>query len=252
LVDNKHLVCYYISMIKNLLLLVGIAIIIFPAIGNSPIAKSSILFDFTNLNEKVTSKKQIDEIFSKFRTIPASKLTKHYLLESGLSAKKYKYARKNKKFYLIPVGKLPTKILGNNRLKDIISKGPEIDGCIPLLIDKRVLYKYIEMYQLLKKEGYNPDDIRITAGHRHPAHNDEAGGAYTSKHIIGQALDFDVGDINNNGVANIEDKMIVYKILNRKVIKSKGGIGKYSWHPHGLHIDVRGHRARWDSFSRKK
>lgn len=213
---------------------------------------SPFIYDVLNDNQKVTTKKQIDDIFSRLEKINVSKLPKDYLEKTGLNRKKYRYARKNKVFYLVPTGMLPIKILGNNRISDLVSIEPLVNNKVPLLIDKKVLYKYIEMYKILKSKGYNADDIKITAGHRHPEHNDRVGGAYTSKHIIGQALDFDVGDIDNNGVADIKDKMIVYEILNKKVIKSKGGIGKYSWDPHGLHIDVRGHKARWDSFSRKK
>ncbi len=202
--------------------------------------------------ENVSTKKQLDQILSKLETIKVDQLGNKYLEESGLNKKRYRYVKREKKYFLIPKRMLNYKILRNNPFSTIVSKNLEVDGKFPLLIDKRVLYKYLEMCNSLEKRGYNPDNIQITAGHRNPAHNDSAGGAIRSQHLVGKALDFDVGDINMDGVANMQDKEIVYKVLNKKILKSKGGIGKYSWDPHGLHIDVRsGRPARWDSFSRK-
>ena len=100
----------------------------------------------------------------------------------------------------------------------------------------------------LKKKGYNPDEVIITSGHRNPYHNKIDRGSPRSKHILGQALDFDVGDINRDGIANIEDKTIVYNILNKKLFKNHGGLGRYPHHEHALHIDTRIKKSRWDSY----
>ena len=205
-----------------------------------------------SIGNKVTTKKQLDEIFSTLKTTSLRNLGNDYREKSGLNKKRYRHVRKFKTYFLIPKEMLSYKILRNNTFSSIVSDNIEVNGKIPLLIDKRVLYKYIEMCDILEKKGYNPDNIKVTAGHRNPAFNDQAQGAYKSQHLVGKALDFDVGDINMNGVANMEDKEIVYEILNKKILKSKGGIGKYSWDPHGLHIDVRsGRPSRWVSFSRK-
>jgi len=213
--------------------------------GNNPVKETKV-----TKQEKVTTKQKIDQILSNLQKVHASKLGADYLKKSGLDHKKYAYALGSRTYYLVPESMMNTKILGNNTIRDLTSPGPKFEDKTPVLLNKKVLYKYIEMCDALKKMGHNPDNIKITAGHRHPKHNDSEGGAYTSKHITGDALDFDVGDVNTNGTADMEDKLIVYEILNRQVIRSTGGIGKYSWHPHGLHIDVRGYRARWDSFSR--
>jgi hypothetical protein len=199
------------------------------------------------LQPKVTSKKQLDKIFSNFELVQAKNLNQKYLEFSNLSKKRYRHAFKNKKYYLIPKWALNQNILGSNKLKSIVSNGDH-NGYIPLLIDKRVLYKFVSLYNILKKKGYNPDEIIITSGHRNPYHNEIDHGAPKSRHILGQALDFDVGDINRDGIANFKDKKIVYNILNKKLFKNHGGLGRYPHHEHALHIDTRTKKSRWDSY----
>ncbi len=46
---------------------------------------------------------------------------------------------------------------------------------------------------------------------------------------------------------NDEQKEIVIDLLETKVIKNKGGIGKYPG-TKIVHMDVRGYRARWDTY----
>ncbi len=71
-----------------------------------------------------------------------------------------------------------------------------------------------------------------------------------SRHLIGDAIDFIVFDINGDGSSNSDDVDIVYDILNKQIIKDKGGIGTYKneksfINKQMIHIDCRGYGARW-------
>jgi len=63
----------------------------------------------------------------------------------------------------------------------------------------------------------------------------------------GEAVDIKIGDINQDGFANQEDKTIVLDLLEKQIIKNTGGIGRYPG-TLSVHYDVRGYRARWDSY----
>jgi len=63
----------------------------------------------------------------------------------------------------------------------------------------------------------------------------------------GQAIDMTIGDINKDGTFTKEDKKIVLDICDKKVIGNKGGIGLYPG-TRAVHIDVRGYKARWNSY----
>lgn len=76
------------------------------------------------------------------------------------------------------------------------------------------------------------------------------GAASKSQHIQYKAIDIIVLDVNNDGKKNAKDVNIVYEILDRKVIRSKGGIGTYKkesgfFNRQMVHFDSRGHSARW-------
>ena len=76
------------------------------------------------------------------------------------------------------------------------------------------------------------------------------GAAKNSQHLQGTAIDIIVLDVNNDGISNGKDVDIVYQVLNRKIIKNKGGIGTYKnesgfFNKQMIHFDLRGSRARW-------
>lgn len=76
------------------------------------------------------------------------------------------------------------------------------------------------------------------------------GAAKNSRHLVGEAIDIIVLDVNQDGTANAKDVDLVYKILNRKIVKSEGGIGTYKnqkgfFNRQMIHFDCRGKKARW-------
>ena len=113
------------------------------------------------------------------------------------------------------------------------------------LINKELLYKILALQDALFEKDYNETGFTIVNGFRHPNYNAQVGGASKSRHIKGEAVDISIGDINDDGWANQKDKEIVLDLLEKKIIRAEGGIGKYPG-TMSVHFDVRGYRARWD------
>ncbi|MEM6723537.1 MAG: D-Ala-D-Ala carboxypeptidase family metallohydrolase [Bacteroidota bacterium] len=115
------------------------------------------------------------------------------------------------------------------------------------MIDEKLLFAIQELQAELTAKDHDPKAFTIRSGHRHPKRNEEVKGAKVSRHIKGQAVDLIIGDINQDGQYTPEDKQIVLDIVNKKVIGNFGGVGRYPG-TRTVHIDVRGFRARWDSY----
>ena len=76
------------------------------------------------------------------------------------------------------------------------------------------------------------------------------GAAKNSYHLKGQAIDIIVLDINGDGKCNGVDVDTVVRILDKKIIGNKGGIGTYKkqsgfFNRQMVHFDNRGKWARW-------
>ena len=76
--------------------------------------------------------------------------------------------------------------------------------------------------------------IYVNSGFRCTSHNKAVGGERNSKHLLGIAADIRCAELSPKELKAIAE--MVPEFLN-------GGIGIYDW---GIHVDVRGHRARWD------
>lgn len=79
--------------------------------------------------------------------------------------------------------------------------------------------------------------VRITSGYRTKSWNRKVGGVANSQHVQGTAADINVDD---------ETPLSLYRAINNGWVKgvdpSVIGLGLYKGF---VHIDVRGHRARW-------
>lgn len=74
--------------------------------------------------------------------------------------------------------------------------------------------------------------IIITSWYRNPQRNKRVKGAKNSRHLYGDAVDFYCLHLST---------FQIYELLD-KYHGDKGGLGLYKQH---VHIDFRGHRARW-------
>lgn len=121
------------------------------------------------------------------------------------------------------------------------------------LAKKEIVSYYKDLKKILKAKGYNPN-LLVISTKRFSFHNKIqvkfSGAATKSKHLTGEAIDFLVLDINNDGNRNSDDVDIVYKILEEDIMFGKGGIGIYKNEKsfidrQMIHIDCRETKGRW-------
>lgn len=109
-------------------------------------------------------------------------------------------------------------------------------GCaVPALVEKELTILAKGLERIRKQLG----PLSILSGYRCKTQNDKVGGARNSQHLLGTAADLLVphGKQNQYVAAALRVKMF-----------HDGGIGVY---PNGgVHVDHRGYRARWTSFTR--
>jgi hypothetical protein len=108
--------------------------------------------------------------------------------------------------------------------------------------------------ELAQMRGRSPSAMKlnVASGFRSPAHNGELSGtASDSRHMYGDAADIAV-DANNDGrLTEIDARLVAAaaEVVERRYPDLVGGVGLYittdgaGW-PY-VHVDTRGHRARW-------
>lgn len=77
------------------------------------------------------------------------------------------------------------------------------------------------------------EPIIINSAVRCPEHNKAVGGVSDSQHVKGKAADIRVDGMTPKKLAEYAEQVSVFK---------NGGIGTYKTF---VHVDVRGHKARW-------
>jgi uncharacterized protein YcbK (DUF882 family) len=213
-----------------------------------------IFYDLFYPSIIITEIAQVDSILSQFEEIPFHKLPPQIRKQGKMDSPKYASMLKGSVFYKISPKQIYQKIAGNTRIRDLVSRDSFFRAAIMdrsqtlyWLIDKRILYRIIELRAALKAKGHEPNGFKVTYGYRSPALNEAIKGASKSRHILGEAVDMTIRDIDGDGRYSKEDKAIVLQLLNSKIIRSMGGIGRYPG-TRTVHMDVRGWRARWDSY----
>lgn len=98
------------------------------------------------------------------------------------------------------------------------------------LVNPKTRAFYNDLKDTLKQKGYS-SRLLVISTKRAKWHNDIqvklSGAAKESRHLIGDAIDFIVFDINADGNSDSKDVDIVVAILDKIIIKDKGGIGTY-------------------------
>ena len=160
----------------------------------------------------------------------------------------------SKSYLIIEEDDIYRKIVGDYRIKDFLPKdqfykkhilNKSASNQIYWLINSKLFEKFHELQNELKKLNYNENGFILVNGYRPPKYNEEKGGAKRSRHLLGEAVDIYIQDVNIDGKKNQEDKSIILDLLESKVIGNSGGIGRYPG-TMSVHFDVRGKRARWD------
>lgn len=90
----------------------------------------------------------------------------------------------------------------------------------------------INLLESLEKLREQTGPLVINSGYRCPIHNKRVGGVRNSQHLKGTAAD----------VRAINTKPSIVQAIADKVF-SNGGLGRYNTF---THVDVRGHRSRWN------
>ncbi|HYW49803.1 MAG TPA: D-Ala-D-Ala carboxypeptidase family metallohydrolase [Gemmatimonadaceae bacterium] len=114
--------------------------------------------------------------------------------------------------------------------------------------------------EVAQMRGRSPSSVRlnVASGFRSPSHNGVlSGSAQDSRHMYGDAADIAI-DANNDGrLTEIDARLVAAaaEAVERKHPDLVGGIGLYIT-PDGagwpyVHVDVRGHRARWRGGARR-
>ncbi len=212
------------------------------------------VYDFKSAQKEIKTVKGINTVLKQFEKLPFSKLDETYKKYTKSTEPKYEKLLKHSNYYIVYRKDFFKYIVGDIRVNDLIPKDKYYKSSIHnrnqkfyWLIDKKLLYKLLELQQTLAKMKYDPKAFRITNGFRHPRYNEEVGGAGSSRHIKGEAIDMVIKDIDKNGYYEKKDKDIVLELLDKRIIKSEGGIGRYP-KSRTVHFDVRGTRARWDNY----
>ena len=120
-------------------------------------------------------------------------------------------------------------------------------------VDSKTVSYYKVLKTTLRDRGYN-SNLLVISTKRFAFHNNiqvkYSGAASKSRHLKGDAIDFLVLDVNDDGKRNAKDVDIVTAILDNEIMKDKGGIGTYKNERsfidrQMIHIDCREKKTRW-------
>lgn len=255
--EIKEAVASSFRLLKMLFYFLGSLFIILLFVLPQGLDISAKAYDFRSSQTPIKARPDIDEVLGGFEKIPFEKLDdKKYLEWSQFDQKSFRSMAKGRHFYKISGKDYHKYLVGDFRVRDFLPKDGQsyTQKLLPgqfkqhyLMIDPRLLYKLAELQETLKSKNLNHEGFSLSSGFRHPRHNKKVGGASKSRHILGEAIDIRIGDINKDGKYTAEDKKIVYNLLDKKIIGNKGGLGRYPG-TRIIHFDVRGKRARWDSY----
>ena len=149
------------------------------------------------------------------------------------------------------------------QLRDFLTKDQHAIWPKYLVLNERLIDKLELVIEELQTEGVRVTHLSVMSGFRTPRYNargvGKGGRAATSRHQYGDAADVFVDnnrdgfmdDINRDGRVNSRDAAVLLRAVERvEAVHPEliGGVGVYpATRSHGpfVHIDARGHRARW-------
>jgi uncharacterized protein YcbK (DUF882 family) len=119
-------------------------------------------------------------------------------------------------------------------------------------VDPLTVVYYGELKTELIRQGHK-DKLLVISSKRANWHNQILtlfGASSKSRHLSGDAIDIMVLDVNSDGEIDSKDVDIVYQILDKKIVKNKGGLGTYKseigiWNRQMVHLDCRQKKTRW-------
>lgn len=205
-----------------------------------------------------------------FVTVPASRLRKGVL--NGYRIGNYpKHPLNGLPAYLPPEGFIEltkanadTPVSPHFRLGQFASKQA---GGYPkyLVLEPRLLMKLEMLLEEVNRAGIAADSFVVMSGYRTPAYNRALGNVRYSYHQWGGAADIYIDqaprdglmdDVNGDGAGDQGDADLLYDLIDGVSVSERfiflaGGLGSYRptrYHGAFVHVDVRGHRARWGRY----
>lgn len=240
--------------ISNFLFLLAAFAVIIYSNWHSRDGIEAFLHDLRYDNPYVRNTSEVYQVLNQFELITISDLPNDYKLASKMADSDYTDLMSGMKFYKLTKEDCYQKIVGDFRIKEFVAKDANYRSAsswnnhtIYWGINPQILLKLMELKSICEERNLNWNSLSINSGHRTPLRNEQVGGASKSRHMVGEAVDLTVGDFNNDGVYTEADKDLLLKICDEELIKDQGGIGKYPG-TRNVHIDVRGYRARWNTY----
>ncbi len=210
-------------------------------------------FDAQTHQQPIMRHSQLDSVLAQMPIVKFGDLDTAYLRFAGIEGK-WKRELKKKTWHRVIGDQSQLFVVGKFRVRDFMAhsntlENPHFELDEPdrqyFCMDKRVLHKLLDLLTWMHERDLDTDELLVNYGFRHPALNFRAGGVQHSRHQWGEAIDLVVGDVNRDGLRDDADKKLLIEVLDKKIIANGGGVGRYPGTPI-IHMDVRGHRARWD------
>jgi len=211
------------------------------------------MYDLLTQQKPIYTEAEFTEKFDALETIPFDSVMKlAYGPAQRLDTPKHIRRYRNRDFLLVKGFQRYQYLVAHHRLDAFLTPHRIRGRRLPakgseqvFLIRKKVLLRLLALHQEMQKEGLDDTEIFVTSAFRPPAYNDLVGGKSLSRHLSADALDIIVKDVDRDGDADEEDLQAVFKLLEHRVIGSRGGLGRYKSNRQLIHFDTRGRRARW-------
>jgi uncharacterized protein YcbK (DUF882 family) len=242
---------------KRILIFIGILILVVGLILTYNFSYLKYLqwkYDSTHQNPKINQAAEIDNLFKSFKTIPFKQLPEAIKSSTHANQALYKKLLAKEQYIVLSRDDLMKRMVKNYRLSDFVAHDKmfytalNTNSLYYTCLKPEILKTFLALLIRCEEKGYDIREITLRSGHRHPALNYLIGGASQSRHLFGDAIDIGVSDINNDGKANAFDKELILNLLENELIGNKGGIGLYP-NTKAVHFDLRGHKARWNSYT---
>lgn len=130
-----------------------------------------------------------------------------------------------------------------------------------MLLREELVAKLEIILDEVNRRGIRTDTFFIMSGHRTPWYNHVIGNGRYSRHVWGGAADIFIDttgdgrmdDLNGDGRVDLADAELLHQIIedlysSGRFRRLTGGLGLYGPRPHRgpfVHVDARGHQARW-------
>ncbi|MEM9916937.1 MAG: hypothetical protein AAF990_02505 [Bacteroidota bacterium] len=215
---------------------------------------SQWLFDWQTDQQPIWTQNGIDSMLNDLPTLEYSQLDKKYRKYVESLDPRQPELLEGQRFYVVSGMEIFRYVAGDFRIRDFLPRDSyfyrslrpfSINRDQYWLVDKQLLYKVLELKDILYRKGYNEKGFQIVSGFHLPQKGDEIDGANMNRHLLGQAVEIEIRDVNGDGYSNQADKTLLFQLLDQQIIGNMGGIGRNAG-TMSLDFDVRGYRARWD------